>query len=155
MKTIAKISEESLKIVNYLEGIAHGETLSYDQIEKATGVKMDTKGRSYLRTAIKKLKREYSCIVGKGIELASAKSATNILVGRVVKIDNAVKRAEKTQTILVNNFYDQLQPIEQKQALFLGAVFGAIRVAAQNGKHYIQNATSNQMVAPMLPENIK
>lgn len=154
MRTLAKISEESLTLVNYLQDVEHGQILSYQQIEKDTGVKMDSAaGRSYLRTACKKLKREYSCLRGVGIKLMSADTATELIIGRLVKIDNAVKRGEKTYNNVSLAFYNELSPDEQKQINFVGAAFGAIRVAAENGKFCLRNAT--KITAPALPENIK
>ena len=156
MRTLAKISEESLKLIEYLKSIEHGQILSYQQIEKDTDVKMDTPaGRSYLRTACKKLKREYSCIRGVGIELASLKSATSLVIGRLVKIDNAVKRGERTYNNVSIAFYNELSPVEQRQINFVGAAFGAIRVAAENGKYYLKNAKMVNNQNPVLPENIK
>lgn len=154
MQTLAKISEESLTLVNYLKDVEHGQILSYQQIEKDSGVKMNTPaGRSYLRTACKKLKREYSCIRGVGIKLASADTATTLVIGRLVKIDNAVKRGERTYNNVSLAFYNELPPAEQKQINFVGAAFGAIRVAAENGKYFLRNA--RKVTAPALPENIK
>jgi len=155
MKTIAKISEETLRIVNYLEDIPHGTLLLYKQIETDCDVPMDTKGKSYLRTACKKLKREYSPVRGIGIELASAKTATGLVVGRLIKIDKAVKRGEKTFDNIVPVFYEEFSSQEQKQLNFVGAAFGAIRVAAENGKRFLKNSTLLQPANPVLPENIK
>lgn len=153
MKTIAKISEETLTLINYLQDMPNGQYLTYKQIQKDTGIKMDLNGKSYLRTALKKLKKEYSCVIGDGIKLASPETATCIVVGKLVKVDRAVRRGEKTVNNITSNFYNEVTPQEQKQLNFLGAVFGAIRVAAKNGKHYLKNATDP--IAPMLPENIK
>ena len=154
MKTLAKISEDTLTLIRYLEGVDHGQILSYQKIEQDTGVNMNTHaGRSYLRTACKQLHREYSCLRGVGIEMASPKSATTLVVGRLIKIDNAVKRGERTYNNVSVAFYNELPPSEQKQINFIGAAFGAIRVAAQNGKYYIKNA--KRVTAPALPENIK
>lgn len=156
MQTLAKISEESLTLVNYLKGVEHGQILSYQQIEQDTGVKMDTPaGRSYLRTACKKLKREYSCIRGVGIQLASADTASTLVIGRLVKIDNAVKRGERTYNNVSVAFYNELSPVEQRQINFVGAAFGAIRVAAENGKYYLKNAQKVTAANPVLPENMK
>lgn len=155
MQTLAKISEESLTLVNYLKDVEHGQILSYQQIEKDTGVKMDNPaGRGYLRTACKKLKREYSCIRGVGIQLASAETANTLVIGRLVKIDNAVKRGERTYNNVSLAFYNELSPLEQRQINFVGAAFGAIRVAAENGKYYLKNA-QKVTSSPVLPENIK
>ncbi len=140
MKTLAKISEESLILINYLKDIEHGQILSYQQIQQDTGVKMDTPaGKSYLRTACKRLHREYSCLRGVGIEMASSKTASTLVVGRLVKIDNAVKRGERTYNNVSLAFYNELPPEEQRQINFIGAAFGAIRVAAENGKYYLKN----------------
>jgi hypothetical protein len=155
MKTIAKISEDTLTIINYLKDIPHGQYLTYEQIQTDTKVKMDTKGKSYLRTACKKLKREYSPVIGSGIELASAKSATGLVAHRLIRIDKAVKRGEKTYNNVTKDFYSEFTPIEQKQINFIGAAFGAIRVAAENGKHFLKNTTFVQSNNPVLPENIK
>ena len=156
MQTLAKISEESLTLMNYLKDVEHGQILSYQQIEQDTGVKMSNPaGRSYLRTACKKLKREYSCIRGIGIKLASADTATTLVIGRLVKIDNAVKRGERTYNNVSIAFYNELTPNEQKQINFVGAAFGAIRVAAENGKYYLKNIQKNASTNPILPENIK
>jgi len=156
MQTLAKISEESLTLINYLKDVEHGQILSYQQIEQDTGVKMNTPaGRSYLRTACKKLKREYSCLRGVGIKMASADTAMTLVVGRLVKIDNAVKRGERTYNNVSLGFYNELPPEQQKQINFVGAAFGAIRVAAENGKYYLKNIVKQTAVNPMLPENVK
>lgn len=155
MQTLAKISEESLTLVNYLKNVEHGQILSYQQIEKDTGVEMSkNKGRSYLRTACKKLKREYSCLRGVGIKLASADTATTLIIGRLVRIDNAVKRGERTYHNVSMAFYNELSAIEQRQINFVGAAFGAIRVAAENGKYFLKNAERVTQKNPVLPENI-
>jgi len=156
MQTLAKISEESLTLINYLKSVEHGQILSYQQIEQDTGVKMsNSAGRSYLRTACKKLKREYSCLRGIGIKLADKETATTLVVGRLVKIDNAVKRGERTYNNVSIAFYNELSPIEQRTINFVGAAFGAIRVAAENGKYYLKNAVKTAPSNPVLPENIK
>ena len=112
-------------------------------------------GRSYLRTACKKLKREYSCLRGVGIKLMGVDTATTLIIGRLVKIDNAVKRGERTYNNVSMAFYNELNPSEQKQINFVGAAFGAIRVAAENGKYYLKNIAKMAPVNPVLPENIK
>jgi len=156
MQTLAKISEESLTLINYLKDVEHGQILSYQQIEQDTGVKMNNPaGRSYLRTACKNLKREYSCLRGVGIKLASADSAMTLVVGRLVRIDNAVKRSERTYHNVSMAFYNELEPAEQKQINFVGAALGAIRVAAENGKYYLKNIAKMAPANPVLPENIK
>lgn len=153
MKTIAKISEETLTIINYLQDMPHGQYLTYAQIQNDTNVQMDIKGKTYLRTALKKTRREYSPVRGLGIELASAKTATGLVANKLVKIDKAVRRGERTYNNVTTDFYSEFTPQEQKQINFIGAAFGAIRVASENGKHFLKNTTL-QPVSPMLPQNI-
>lgn len=139
MRTIAKVSESTLKIQSFLQTCKEGDILSYERIQDKSGVYMNTKGKSYLRTALKREKIEYSPVFGHGIKLADPESTMPLIINRLNKIDRSVKRAEKTQQNLQEQFFESLSPIEQKQLLFVGAAFGAIRVAAQNGKMLYQS----------------
>jgi len=131
---IAKVSEETLKIERYLEPLPPGEVISYEQIGLETGVKMDTGGKGKMRSALRRLRREYSPVKGYGIRLADASLVMPLLSHRVVKIDNAVRRGARTHLNLQTQFFASLTPDEQRQVLFAGAVFGAIRIAAENGR---------------------
>ena len=133
MRTVGKISKDSIKLYNYFRGLSPGTELSYCQIENDTGIKMDEIGKNHMRTALNKAKIEYDLIWGYGIVLAQPDNVIKILNTKLIKIDNAVKKADKTNKNL-GVFYSELPPHEQKQVLMVGAVFGAIRVAADNGK---------------------
>ena len=133
-RTIGELSENTLKIQNYLEEQEVGTELSYKNIEHNTKVKMDLNGKANLRTALKRGKIEYSTIQGYGIKLADADSTMKILSQKTIKIDRAVKRAEKSHKNLQEQFFESLDEQHQKELLYIGAVFGAIRVAAENGK---------------------
>jgi len=139
--TIQKISQETLTLVNYLQEKQPGESLPYNQIEKETGVKMNIAGKGYLRSALNKLKMEKETNVGKGITIASEKSVTTIMIHRLGAIDNAVKRGERSYKHLSQSFFNKLNEDEKKQILFMGAAFGAIRVAAEMGKKSLKEAT--------------
>uniref|UniRef100_A0A6M3L492 Uncharacterized protein n=1 Tax=viral metagenome TaxID=1070528 RepID=A0A6M3L492_9ZZZZ len=129
-----KLSEETLKLQQYITTQEDGTELSYLEIEQATGIDMNERGKQILRRGIKRARREYSTIRGYGIKLACPETTLPILSGKIIKIDRCVKRAEKTHHTLQEQFFSQLSPEEQKQILFAGAVFGAIRIAAENGK---------------------
>jgi hypothetical protein len=132
--SVSKISEKTLKIQNFLETLDKGKIISYEELSFKTGVPMDKKGKTYLRSALSRAKIEYSVVHGEGIELASPTNTIRFVGNRLIKVDKAVKRAEKTQKNLINDFFNNLPPEEQKQILYIGAVFGAIRVASDNGK---------------------
>jgi hypothetical protein len=78
-----------------------------------------------------------------------------LVIGSLVKIDNAVKRGERKYNNVSVAFYNELPPAEQKTINFVGAAFGAIRVAAENGKYYLKNAKKVSQSIPILPDNIK
>jgi hypothetical protein len=142
-RTIAEISEETLKLETYIGTKKDGDELSFFQIETETKIKMNERGKNFLRTALKRAKREYSSIHGHGIKLANASLVVPILSHKFKKIDRAVHRADKSHRNLQEQFFDQLDPVHQKQVLFAGAVFGAIRIAAQNGKLIYKKETKN------------
>lgn len=137
-KTIAEISKEALQIEQFLKGCESGEFITYDMLETATGVRMDTRGKGFMRTALNRLKMEYTCVHGNGIELASPENSMGIISQKVVKIDNSVKRAEKTYKNITHSFYDKLSNEDKKQVHFVGSVFGAIRLAANNAKSFFK-----------------
>lgn len=133
-RTIAQVSESTLILQTYLEGKKDGAQLSYSQIGNETGVRMNDAGKSYLRTALKRAKKEYSTIRKYGIKLADKDTAMGIVTHKLEKIDRSIKRGEKTHKNIQSQFFDSLSQNEQREILYLGAVFGAIRVAANNGK---------------------
>lgn len=138
MNTIAEVSKETLRIENVLKTCKPGEFLSYANITNLSGVKMDNRGKQFLRTALNRLKLEYSPVMGKGIELAGPMNAIGIVSKRVIKIDNSVKRAEKTTKRVTNQFYDQLGEHEQKNINYLGAVFASLRAYSQSAKTFFK-----------------
>jgi hypothetical protein len=123
------------------------------KIQKDTGISMNEHGKTYLRTAFKRLNKVYTTIKGYGVKVADSSDTMPILVNKLTKIDKAVKRAGKTHKTLESQFFDRLEPNEQKQILYLGDVFGAIRVAADNGRVLYQkkNQMSNNSINIPLP----
>lgn len=139
-RTIAEVSAETLKLQAYVEKLPDGTELSFHRIAHDTKLAMDETNKQHLRAAINRCKREYSSIRGYGIKLAESKDALPILTHRLTKIDKAVLRGEKSQKRLQERFIHSLNAEEQRQLLFAGAVFGAIRVAAQNGRLIYQKS---------------
>lgn len=134
MKTIAKVSDETLKIENVLQSLKPGEEITYQRLKELSGVTMDNKGKAYMRTAMNRLKLEYSPMFGLGVKLCDSNVATQFIGTKVVRIDKAVRRAEKTTKRVTNQFYNQLNEHDQKQVNFIGSVFAAIRVYSTNAK---------------------
>ena len=132
--TIAEVSKETLQIEAYIKTLNPGEKVFYEIIAKETGVPMDLRGKQFMRSALNRLKIEYSCIHGQGIELASHINATGLIAHKVIKIDKAVKRAGKTTNRITHQFYDQLSEIDQKQVNYVASIFGAISQYSKNAR---------------------
>jgi len=142
--SVAKVSEKALRLQEYLRTKKEGDVLSYDKIQHDTKIEMNQSGKAYLRTAFKRLRKLYSTISGYGVKVADKDDAMPILVNRLGRIDRAVKRADNTKKNVESQFFDTLSASEQKEILYLGAVFGAIRVAADNGK-LVYRKKNNEM----------
>lgn len=134
MRTIAEVHEDVLKLQEFLEAQAPGADLPYMRIEAETGVRMDDTGKARMRQALRRSHLESATKYAEGIKLASADFSMPILGMRMTRIDKAVRRADRTQKNLQTQFYEAMSDADKKKVLFAGAVFGAIRLAAKNGK---------------------
>lgn len=142
MKTIAEVSKQTLQIESVLKSAKPGDFMTYKNLEVLSGVRMDDKGKAYMRTALKRLNFEYAVVIGEGIELMCPENAISLVSKRVVKIDNSVKRAEKTTKNVQNQFYDKLTESEQKNVNYLSAVFGSLRAYSQSAKLFFKKTQS-------------
>ena len=132
--TICEVSETTLRLQEYIMTKPHGTELSYSRIAADTGIKMTEPNKQKLRSAIRRARREYAAIHVYGIVLADPGLVLPILSNRLIKIDRAVRRGDRTHKTLQEQFFAQLSPEAQQKVLFAGAVFGAIRIAADNGR---------------------
>jgi hypothetical protein len=138
-ESIQHVQETINKIVRALEGRPDGIELMWEDIEKISGVSMKVSGpgRAYARRALKRLRRPYEALNGKGIRLSAPGTAMTIVKGRVVRIDGAVRIAAKTQSQLQERHLDQMTPEEQRKMLMAAGFFGAIRALASENRNRI------------------
>lgn len=158
MQTELKISDKAsadfVRLVSYVNEMENGFLLEYKVTQKQTGIKMDSKGRTLLRRAILRCHREYALCPGVGFKLAQPDLAMPIMTKRFLSIDSRIKRAEKAHKALLE-FRASLNPDERRGFDFAGALFGAIRVAAENGKKlYGRNQHQLAESNPIVPDNI-
>lgn len=130
--TIPDNSKDVLTLKVYIEKQPPGSVLSFNKIAFDTGICMDTRGKRLLRSAFKRADREYSSIYGYGVKIADVDSVMPILSNRLDRIDRAVRRGESSHKRLQRQFFDSLDKETQRNILYIGACFGAIRVAAEN-----------------------
>ena len=152
-----KISEEYMRLLDYIKNHREpGMLLQYRVVEEETGVKMDRDGRDKLRRAILRTGLEYLVSKGEGYGLAAHDTVMEILGHKVIAIDSRVVRANKAHRTLESQFFASLSEREQKQILFLGSVFGAIRLAAENAKLVYGKKDLPQLALtqPVIPDNL-
>lgn len=137
-----KITEEVTKLKEFLEQAASERPdtrISYLEIEEVTGVVMDRKGKGYLRNAAKYSGVEYSAIPKYGIEIAGPNNGTQIIGGRLARIDAATRRAELATKNISMRYLGEMSREDKNTVLFLGSVFGAIRASAEGYRRLAQS----------------
>ena len=134
MNTIAEVSKETLKIEAYLKSLNPGDKALYVTIQNETGVKMNLRGKQFMRSALNRLKLEYSCIHGQGIELCSPINATGIIAHKVIRIDKAVKRAGKTTKRITGQFYDLLSDADKQHVNVVHSILVPLMSYAKNAR---------------------
>lgn len=146
-----KITEQTAKLKEFLNAAAverPGDKISYDEITDATGIDMDTKGKAYLRAAAKYAQVEYSTIPKYGIEIAGPDNSSDIMGGRLQRIDAATRRAETAAKNISVRYLEDMSDQDQKNINMLVSVFGAIRASADQYKR-IQQAKKRLEIRPV------
>lgn len=131
------ISEEVQKLKEFLETAAKERpdtSVSYLEIEEATGVTMNAKGKERLRRAATYTAEEYDTVYDYGITVAGPNTGLNIIGGRLPRSDSATRRAEKATKNISKRYFNHLNDNDRRAVLFLGSVFGAIRANAESYK---------------------
>lgn len=151
---IKKRNEETNRLIVYFSDQPAGQVLSYKQIEEESGVRMNYAGKQMMRSALNHLKIEYYVQRGQGIQLANAENTSLIMVGKLSKVDNSIKRASKSHKRLMK-FTEELPEEEKKSMLFLGGMFGVMRAYTIQARKYTKIQQQNTEQKPiMLPGNI-
>lgn len=133
MSAFKSIQDTEVKVQTlkeYFEAQPDGDELSWMRIEADTGIAMDLRGKGLARTALKKLRRPYEALRGQGLRLSSPESAIVIMGGKFGRIDNAVRRADRTRACLQDRHLAQMNQRDQSKMLTLAGFFGAVRAFA-------------------------
>lgn len=135
-KTIQEVSAETLKLENILSTASPGEEFTYQKLYELSGIRMDNRGKQFMRSALNRLKLPYEVAHGVGIRVLSPDNAMTIITHKVIKIDNSVKRAEKTtkqiaaREDIMNGLYDG----DRKAVTTMIGFYGTIRSFANAAK---------------------
>jgi hypothetical protein len=101
-----------------ISAASDGKRMSYVEIEQASGVRMDQRGKGIFRSAAKRSNRPYLTIPGLGVEFSSADNAIEIARDKLVRVRHSVSRFQKTASILADKHLDEMRPAD-KSALIL------------------------------------
>lgn len=130
VKSVPETELKIQKLKDYFESQADGDELSWMRIESDTGVTMDYRGKGLARSALRKLRRPYEALRGHGLKMSSPDSAITIMGGKFVRIDAAVRRADRTRACLQDRHLVQMSHKDQAKMLALAGFFGAVRAFA-------------------------
>jgi hypothetical protein len=126
----------------FFQNMPQGAYVLYSDIEKHTKVKMDTRGKQLMRSALRSLHVEYRAERGQGIEIEGVKNAMHIVTGRVKRVSKAITRADKT-TAHMTKYLDQLPPPDRDRLLATASVFGAVKTLAKGLTNIYKPKTLN------------
>ena len=132
--SIPERAAQLAKLADYFAGRGDGEELGWLRIEHDAGVMMDLPGRALARRALARLKRPYEAVRGEGVRLSAPSNSMTILRGKFVKIDRAVRRADRTRSQIADRHMAQLAPADQQRMLVLAGFFGAVRAFAKEAE---------------------
>ena len=122
-------SEEMLKLCDLFGEMQPGAYITYQAIEAGTGVRMDLRGKSLMRSALRKLKTEYRSDRGIGIELASGKTAMGVITGKTRRISSSIKRANKCSNRLTK-FIDNMPETDRARFIATSSLLGAVQAVS-------------------------
>ena len=138
LTTIPEVAKETLALEVYLRDLKPGAAVSFAEIHRQTGVPMDTKGKSHLRTAAKRAGKIWGSIRGLGVQLADETHGPAIIASECMRVDNAVRKAEKKTTIVYEAFGAKMTKADRDLTVGLLALFGTVRVLADQRKREIR-----------------
>jgi hypothetical protein len=134
MQTIQQVSQKTLKFESIFTDAPLNQYFSYKELQERTGFEMSDRNKTYMRSALRRLKLPYEVRRGDGIVLVGEKNAIRIAAYKVIRIDNAVRSGEKTTKQISIKTYHLLTEPERKNINFLSALFGSIRSYSNNAK---------------------
>jgi len=134
MSNLFEASEEFLKLEEYAQTIPPGSVLSWHQIHHDTQIPMTETNKQRLRGVLAKHAIEYIPIHGQGIKIADADTGVEVVSRRIIKIDNSVKRGERSNKNILSRFSHELRDDDRCVLQNTAAIFGAIRVYAKGAK---------------------
>jgi len=118
------------KLVEYLAGLGDGERRSWLEVERATGVKMDECGRSWLREARTKARRPMLVLPTYGFETSSKDNTDDFADKAVRGVASAIERGSRTVAHVSARHGHELTQEKRNRLLLVQATLEAVSVSA-------------------------
>lgn len=143
-------SKETLELQSLLEKAPDHAYLTYDDISKASGIAMDTRGKQLLRTAVKRCDRAYRVDRGVGIELDGPKNTMNIVSSRLTRISSAIKKGHNTTQLMMARNMERMDQPHRDRLTASASLLGAI-MAVSTGLKRLYSSKPEQLTVSKIP----
>lgn len=131
-KVTNQLREKQLQLLKaHVDQQPDGATVSWLEIEQATGVEMTNAGKALYRRACRVCRREYGTIRGSGLRFSAADTAVDLIHHKIRKIGRASNRAAKTTNTLVVRHKSEMSPRDVQYSTMAMAALGAMKAIAR------------------------
>lgn len=130
-RTNAQRQKDVAALVAFFEAREDGEEVLWIAIEHQAGVPMDEHGKGLAREALRKIGRPYEALRGEGVRLSAPETSTRIMSRSFTRIDNSVRRAERTRKHLASRHLLAMTEIDKQKMTVLAGFFGTVRAFAK------------------------
>lgn len=118
-----------VKVKVFLTEQKDGARVSWVEIEQGAGVRMDSRGKSLTRTALRMMRRPYLPMPGHGIEMSSAAIGPEIVEKGIRRIGHAISGAKKTTENIVERHLDAMPQESKNKILRAQAILSTVTLS--------------------------
>ena len=112
---------DRLKLAKYIEDAQPGSRCGYLDIQRATGVEMNARGKSLFRLEVERAGRRTLLIRDFGYEFISPSTGVERAMVDVKGVARKISRAQTTVEIIATQFLDKMSPADQTKIRTLQA----------------------------------
>jgi len=146
-------SKEMLAIKAFVSPMPDGAFIRYEDVENATRVPMEVKGKQYLRSALDSLGRSWRCDKGVGIELESPNNSMHIITEKVRRVSSAVKKGHKVTSRLIEHHLEDMNQDDRSRATAVASLLGATMAFAKGLEQAYKPKKLNIVSPPSLSDS--
>lgn len=118
----------------FVDTLGDGARVSYVEIEQATGVKMDDRGRKLMQLTLKRARRPPVTLPGHGYEMSSPANALEIVGAKSRRLVGALKIAQETTEHVAGRHLEEMSQEHRGKLQHHQAVFATLSLSASLAK---------------------